>query len=220
MKNECSRKLNILRSLFSKLWGASRKLLTTFYNSYIKSKFNYGIEAYSSASKTKLHTLEVLQNTAIRIITGLYKSTPMITLHLESQITNIQSNIDYNILKYFYKIQTSQKGHIIRELFYTQWDLIEYINWNTIPHKSPFLVRAICNCIKYNLPKTKTKIDTSFMYIIPPWIPFEKFFSTTFDCSSKDTRNPSFANAFFLKIIQEKYLCFSKYFTDGSKSDT
>ena len=38
--------------------------------------------------------------------------------------------------------------------------------------------------------------------------------------NARDTRNPSFANAFFLKIIQEKYLCFSKYFTDGSKSDT
>ena len=66
LKNECSRKLNILRSLCSKSWGASRKLLTTFYNSYIKSNFNYGIEAYSSASTTKLHKLEVLQNTAIK----------------------------------------------------------------------------------------------------------------------------------------------------------
>ena len=67
------RKLNILRSLTSKSWGANRRLATTFYNTFIQSKINHGIEVYSSASKTKLKTLEIIQNTSIRIITCLYR---------------------------------------------------------------------------------------------------------------------------------------------------
>ena len=151
LKDICSRKLNILRSLTSKSWGANRRLLTTFYNSFIQSKISYGIEIYSSACKTKLKTLEIIQNTAIRIITGLYRTTPVITLHLESQISSIFTNIEFKIIKYFYKIQCSNKTHILHSLFTSHENLVDGLDWSVLPHKSPFRIRAKHTCIKYDI---------------------------------------------------------------------
>ena len=82
---------------FFNLWRPNRRFPITFYNSFIQSKINYGIEVYSSSSKTQ----EIIQNTAIRIVKGLYRTTPVITLHLEAQISSIFTNIKFKIIKYF-----------------------------------------------------------------------------------------------------------------------
>ena len=85
--------------LTSKSWGANRGTLA-FYYFFKKCRINYRAEVYSLASNTKLETLEIIENGAIRIITGLYRSTPVITLHLESQISSIFTCIDFKIIKY------------------------------------------------------------------------------------------------------------------------
>ena len=103
---------------------------------------------YSLASNTKLETLEIIENGAIRIVTGLYESTPVITLHLESQISSIFTCIDFKIIKYFYKIHCSNKNNILHSLY-----SFGNLNWTVLLHKLPFMIREIHTCIKYDVRK-------------------------------------------------------------------
>ena len=118
IKVTCCRRLNIMRALTSSTWGANRNLLITFFNAFIKSKISYGLEVYSSASITKLKSLEVIQNSALRIITGLPRPTPIIGLQLESSFFSIFATIHLVILKFFFKIQSFPNNHILNNLFH------------------------------------------------------------------------------------------------------
>ena len=139
--NSSYQKLNIMKSLTSTKWGAHRNLLNTFYTSYIKSKFIYGIQVYSSASPTILSKLEIVQNSAIRLITGLRRSTPISTIQYESNICPINTILSKHIIKYFYKILSLPKNHIIHTLFREQLETVERVSWITLSHKTPLLKR-------------------------------------------------------------------------------
>ena len=65
-------------------WGADRVSLLRLYITLVKPKLDYGCEAYSSASKSVLESLEPVHNAAIRIATGAFKSSPIISLNSNS----------------------------------------------------------------------------------------------------------------------------------------
>ncbi len=69
-----------MRALAGVKWGASRATLLHFYRAYIRSKIDYGCEVYGSASPTLLKQLEVVQNTALRIALGGFRSSPILAL--------------------------------------------------------------------------------------------------------------------------------------------
>ena len=60
-----------MRASSSKAWGADRKTLLLVYKTFVGSKIDYG-----SACKTLIDKLEVIRNTALRIATGAFRSTP------------------------------------------------------------------------------------------------------------------------------------------------
>ena len=111
---------------------------------------NYGIEIYSSACPSKLKALEVIQNSALRIITGLPRSTLISSLQFESNFPTIHQSIDFCIIKYFYKIQLFPNTHILYHLLRLQRDYVKSFQWITFPHKCPFILRAEKICDKYN----------------------------------------------------------------------
>ena len=57
--------------------GGTQGSVDCFLQVLYLSKIKYGLEVYSSASMSELKKLEVVQNNAIRIITGLLRSTPI-----------------------------------------------------------------------------------------------------------------------------------------------
>ena len=150
--NSSQQKLNIMKSLASTKWGANRNLMTIFYQSYIKSKILYGVQAYSSASPSILSRLEVVQNCAIRIITGLRRSTPIETLHFESNTYPLNIAIKTYVVKYFFKVFSLPSNHIINKLFREQINSIANISWDTLAHKSPLLKRAMVICNYLDIP--------------------------------------------------------------------
>ena len=217
VKAACSKRLKIMKALTSTSWGANRRLLTTFYFAFIKSKMSYGIEIYSSACPSKLNALEVLQNTALRIITGLPKATLICSLQFESEIPSIFQSIDHHILKYFYKIQLYPYNHILHELLVSQTNYVNTLSWVTLPHKSPFILRAGRVCRKFGLQSDILKnIEPYFPY---PWLSLGKFISPEFliEHSKRDVSS-AVVSGMFHDMTQRNYHDFCKCFTDGSKS--
>ena len=74
------RKIGFVKHLSHKNWGADRQSFLRLYIILIKPKIDYGCEAYSSPSKTTVGKLGPIQNAAIRIATGAFRTSPIICL--------------------------------------------------------------------------------------------------------------------------------------------
>ena len=86
LKQDCTRRLDLMKSLDSTTWGASRKMLQMFYVSYIRSKLKYRCELFSDASDEKLNKIVKIQSAALRLVTGAQNATPITSLEVETHI--------------------------------------------------------------------------------------------------------------------------------------
>lgn len=71
------RALNLLRVIKGCAWGAHTKTMLTFYKAFIRGKIEYRSIIYDAAKQyEKKKRLDVIQNTAMRIILGTDRMTP------------------------------------------------------------------------------------------------------------------------------------------------
>jgi len=96
----CQKDLNFLKCIQRNNWGTDKKALMRIYKATIWAKINYGSIAYNSASETLLNKLQVIQNTALKIITGTRKSTSTVLLHVECGMLELGQQRQINQLKY------------------------------------------------------------------------------------------------------------------------
>ena len=75
-----------MKTIASNHWGADLSSLRTFYLAYIRSKISYAIEIWSSCSKSQLQRVYKIQNTALRLMTGALKTSPVAALEIEADI--------------------------------------------------------------------------------------------------------------------------------------
>ncbi len=78
----------------------SNKLL--FYNAYIFSKIQYGIEVYGQASTSTLRKVQIQQNRALKRLHNKDYHTPTKSLHKELNLLLIEDIYKLGILKFVY----------------------------------------------------------------------------------------------------------------------
>lgn len=76
--------LNILQILNNRNNGVSRQVLLRLYKSYVRPIIEYGAPVYNCAPKALLDSLEPIQNSAIRIATGAFKSSRIENLLIDA----------------------------------------------------------------------------------------------------------------------------------------
>lgn len=96
--------LNILKSLAGLKWGADPKVLKTLYISTIRSHFDYGCMFFADANVSLLRKLDIIQNRALRIITGAMMSSPINSLEVEAGIVPLFIRRSYLTDKYCLKL--------------------------------------------------------------------------------------------------------------------
>ena len=84
LKKSCMKRLSILRCVSHYTWGADRLTLLRLYRSLIRSKLDYASVIYNRAKENVLSQLDPVNNEALRICTGAFKSSPIDSLHAES----------------------------------------------------------------------------------------------------------------------------------------
>lgn len=84
LRSSCRRPLDLLKHLTSKSWGANRKTMLHLYTTLVRSKLDYGCAIYGQTSRSYLHLLDPIQNEGLRIATGAFKSSPKVSLEVES----------------------------------------------------------------------------------------------------------------------------------------
>ena len=84
LKAQCLRSLNVLKYLSNPRTGCHRRLLLRLYQTLIRSRLDYGAPLYGLANKGILQTLETVQTTALRIVTGAFPTSPRLSLCAET----------------------------------------------------------------------------------------------------------------------------------------
>lgn len=80
---KCKKGINVLRCLSGAEWGARCQSLKRIYCAVIRSNNDYGSVVYSSANKTLIKKIEVIQNQALWICCGAFRSSPVASLQVE-----------------------------------------------------------------------------------------------------------------------------------------
>jgi hypothetical protein len=87
LKNDCLRRLNLLKAIAHTNWGSDERTILRTYRATIRSKLDYGSPAYGSATRSQLRKLDTIQNTPLRLALGAFRTSPALSLHRESNET-------------------------------------------------------------------------------------------------------------------------------------
>ena len=107
---------NLIKHLSHLSWGADRSTLLRLYGALVRSKLDYGCQFYSSANTGVLKRLNPIQNQCLRACTGAFKSSPVVSLCVESGIMPLEYTRDIVTLKYLFKTQSTPNTPTFRAL--------------------------------------------------------------------------------------------------------
>lgn len=136
----CQKDLNLMRYLSGTSYGADKKTLIKLYTSLIRSKIDYGCQAYNSASKTQLRRLDVIQAKALKIATGAYKGTPNASLNVECNIMPLGLRREEMQMKYWARSSILGDKLPINKL--VQDHSLYETQRNRLKNKIPYMVRV------------------------------------------------------------------------------
>ncbi|GFY59171.1 uncharacterized protein LOC103524116 [Trichonephila inaurata madagascariensis] len=97
VENATSR-LSVLKRIAGVKWGSSQSVLTSTYTSYIRPVIDYGSELLITASDSALSKLDIVQNKALRFITGADTSTPNASMQLQTESSSSSERRQYSAL--------------------------------------------------------------------------------------------------------------------------
>ncbi|GFW25108.1 putative RNA-directed DNA polymerase from transposon BS [Trichonephila clavipes] len=102
--NKGRKRLDLLKYIAGRDWGADAGTLRLTYTSLIRPVLEYGSQIYFSASRTNLAKLDRVQSSAARIITGMRHSCPTGLVLFEADIMPLDLRRKLLISKYFCKL--------------------------------------------------------------------------------------------------------------------
>ena len=85
LRKKCLQAINLLRVVGHFDWGADSSTLLKLYDSTIRSKLDYGCMVYGSACDSYLKMLDPIQNKALRICFGAFRTSPSSSLQVYSK---------------------------------------------------------------------------------------------------------------------------------------
>jgi hypothetical protein len=128
----CTKALGLLRSLASQNWGADTKTLLSIYRSLIRSRIEYGLIAFGACAKTTFRQLEVIQNAALRIALGAYRTTPTASMHVLCQEPPLTLRLEQLTLIYAARVSERADSHSNYRLLFTPHTTTLYSESNQI----------------------------------------------------------------------------------------
>ena len=112
IEKESSKQLNLMRAVSHAEWGWDRSSLRTLFFALVRSKLNYAAAAWQPwVSDTGMERLDRIQNKGLRIVTGMYQSSPLQALRLEADVPSYATASKRMILQSYEKALRSAPDH-------------------------------------------------------------------------------------------------------------
>jgi ribonuclease HI len=207
--DKCKRRLNILKSVSSQTWGASKKTLLVIYRGLIRSIIDYGSTAYSTASLSQLAKINRIKNTALRICLAVPKSTQIDSLEVECGEPPLSLRRLELACRHALKIKYHPNHPSISTL-HEDWT-IHYGRFNTA--NQPFQVRVGEFLNSINQHQIYPVLSASSL---PPWQLRAFQVDTSLTSIGKKNENPILLHSLSLQCIHS-YSDHIPIYTDASK---
>jgi len=217
VKANCTKAMNLLKSVASEEWGADQDMLMSLYRSLVRSQLDYGAVVYAGASASALKVLDSIHGDAMRLATGAYRTTPIADLQALTNEKPLQLRRDLQTIRYYYKSRSSLSNPAYSAAVIAKHELL-YINKNLTP---PVANRAKALIQKYELntgfvqPKFSYRIlnINSPTYCIKPPTVISELTTLPKKTTSHNTIRNYFNNLLATAFEDSLHL-----YTDGSKS--
>ena len=86
-------------------------MLQRLYTTVLRSKLDYGAQVYGASKSNVLKRLEPIQNSCLRAITGAFRSSPAVSLCVETRMVPLDFSRDMLTLKHFFKSLPNSPTH-------------------------------------------------------------------------------------------------------------
>ena len=211
LKQSCTKKLDILKFISNIKWGSDCKTLWMLYTSLIQSRLDYGAQAYSSASKRDLKTLEPIRNLGARLSSGAFKSSPINSIYADSDFLPLEYHRLYTNLKYIFRIKQNPDTLT----FSTIYDNCSNPNYDRHPTLTrPFGMRMEEHVDNLGrLPILQIQKSN-----IPPWLTRATKICDNIVDNAKTNYHPNELKSIFNEHVHKQHYQSTHVYTDGSKS--
>ena len=227
LKAKCIKTLNLLRVLAHTSWGADTATLLKLFKALIRSKLDYGSMVYQSASQTDLNSLYTVQNEALRVCTGAFRSSPVSSIHIECNempplIRNWQLSLQYLVKLKANKENPAYKYVIPKECQDSSSDESSSSEKDFEPKEGrKNLPKIFRDRMQEHLDGSGINLELLAQTEIPaiePWNLAEPRIDLTLAESSKESTNPLWYTNTHRGLL-EQYREYTPIYIDGSKID-
>src|SRR5213082_1726121 len=211
LRAKCQKSMNLLRIVAHKDWGGDTQSLLKLYRCLIRSKLDYGSIIYGAARKSYICMLDPVQNQALRLCLGAFKTSPIESLQIEANEPSLALRRTRLSYLYILKLKSNIYNPTYNNTFHPKYQLLFQKKTKTIP---TFGIRALK--LVQDLSIDLSTIAPYRIPLIPPWL----FRSPTF-CFSLVTVNkvhtvPAILKQNFYELLSV-FNGFIQIYTDGSK---
>lgn len=212
LKNSCKRRLNLIKTLAKRNWGADQNLLINTHNACIRSKFDYCCSIYSSAKTNVLKKLSPIHNSGLRIALGAFCSSPVDSILSEAGQPPLSIRRKTLRLITASKIASTPTNPTYNTTFEGKYQE----NYNDIPrYPQPFYHRITQDLASINT--TLPKISHIKPHSLPPWQLTLPQIELKLHHLSKKNTEPVLYRAHF-EELKAKFEDYTHIYTDGSKN--
>lgn len=213
LKKKCLKAINLLRVVAHTDWGADGITLLKLYRSLVRSKLDYGCVVYGSARASYLETLDRVQNAALRVCLGAFRTTPICSLHVEANELPLSLRRQKLALNYIIKLSSNADNPAYSSVFQPNYTSLFDHKPNTISTLGLRLSMALSES-GVNISQIAPHLSTS----TPPWLLRAPHFDySLYNVGTKSDTPPDLYLCLYNRLVSENYEGYIKIFTDGSK---
>ncbi|XP_067676368.1 uncharacterized protein [Haliotis asinina] len=209
----CQKDLNAMRAVSGSSWGANSETLLTLYKSLIRSKIDYGCEAYHSASQSALSRLENIQYQALKLVTGAATCTSHQALLVETGELPLHLRREKLTLNYWSRCSNPLVTRLWEEKLYSGRTKA----WlKKRPNTTPGGLRVIQLRREHGCDQVEPPTQPMTVQC-PPWRLRSPNVDTTLTNEPPKSENPMLLRVRALSRIDTVYEDSAHIYTDGSK---
>jgi ribonuclease HI len=215
LKDRCLKAMNLLRVVAHTDWGANTATLLKLYRSHLRSKLDYGSVVYGSARSSYLQSLDRVQNAALRVCLGAFRTSPISSLHVEANEMPLSLRRQQLSLQYMLKLKSNRSNPAHKCVFEPDCKVLFDVKPTVIPtlglrmHQQLLDLKVnLDNVAEYRLPST------------PFWLLKQPVFVYSLHNVGNKADTPAYLFCARLNEILSDFDGFERVYTDGSKDGT
>ena len=213
LKDKCLKAINLLRVVAHTDWGADTATLLRLYRTLIRSKLDYGCVVYGSARDSYIESLDRIQNLALRICLGAFRTTPIPSLHVEAHETPLSLRRDKLALQYIIKLRANPAN--------PAYDCVFRPSYKEIFEAKPAVIPTLGLRMARHLENSGVELKNIAMHTVPtkpPWLLQCATFVYELQYLGKKGDTPPDIFRAKLNELLSAFDGYTRIFTDGSKS--